>query len=164
MAKTAKITRLEVNKTINSEGEILEETRAFDLNVGAEPDYIKIYLDNIMFLAELQGWISKVLYKLVKSVNYADKGQIVIVNAGYKRIIAEELGIKPQTVTNAINQLVKKGILIKKESGVFLLNPQYFGKGNWKDISKLRYEVELSREGTRLQLVEIENKEEQEAN
>ncbi|PEO36976.1 replication/maintenance protein RepL [Bacillus wiedmannii] len=98
-------------------------------NYGKEPDYIKVYLDNIMFIAEISGWVSKIMYELIKSVTYANKGQFIIVNAGYKRILAENLGIKPQSVTNAINDLVKKGILIRKESGVFLLNPQYFSKG-----------------------------------
>lgn len=87
------------------------------------------------------------MYELIKGVTYANKGQFIIINSGYKRIVAESLGIKQQSVTNAVNQLVKKNILIKKETGVFLLNPQFFGKGEWKDISKIRYEVELSSEG-----------------
>jgi hypothetical protein len=113
-----------------------------------------------MFLAEISGWISKIMYELIKSVSYANKGQFIIINAGYKRIIASSLGIKLQSVTNAINQLVKKGILIKIESAVFQLNPQYFGKGEWKDISKIRYEVELNAKGKSIKLKEIETEEE----
>ncbi|WP_323861713.1 helix-turn-helix domain-containing protein, partial [Xenorhabdus doucetiae] len=64
-----------------------------------------------MFIAEISGWVSKIMYELIKSITYANKGQFIIVNAGYKRILAENLGIKPQSVTNAINDLVKKGIL-----------------------------------------------------
>lgn len=126
------------------------------LNYEKEPDYIKIYLDNIMFITEIPGWVSRIMYELIKTVSYANKGQFIIVNAGYKRILAENLGIKPQSVTNAINDLVKKEILIRKESGVFLLNPQYFGKGEWKDIAKIRYEIELSASGKTLKLKEIQ--------
>jgi len=157
-----KISMIETTQTVNSDGEKLEETKAITFNYGKEPDYIKVYLDNIMFLAEISGWIGKILYELIKSVSYADKGQFLIVNAGYKRILAENLGIKPQSVTNAINQLAKKGILIRKERGVFLLNPQYFGKGEWKDISKIRYEIELNAQGKSIRLTEIERNEEKE--
>ncbi|PGS79406.1 hypothetical protein COC69_12390 [Bacillus cereus] len=47
----------------------------------------------------------------------------------------------------------------RKESGVFLLNPQYFGKGEWKDIAKIRYEAELNPSGKTLRLKELEEKE-----
>lgn len=156
-----KVSMIETTKTVSADGEKLEEIKAITFNYGKEPDYIKVYLDNIMFLAEISGWIGKIMYELIKSVSYADKGQFLIVNAGYKRILAENLGIKPQSVTNAINQLAKKGILIRKESGVFLLNPQYFGKGDWKDISKIRYEVELNAQGKTIRLKEIEQTEEE---
>ncbi|MED3037194.1 hypothetical protein CBR56_28225 [Bacillus thuringiensis] len=156
-----KISMIETTKIVNPDGEKLEETKTMTFNYGKEPDYIKVYLDNIMFLAEISGWVSKIMYELIKSVSYANKGQFIIVNAGYKRILAENLRIKSQSVTNAINHLVKKGILIRKESGVFLLNPQYFGKGEWKDISKIRYEVELNSSGKTIRLKEIEKTEEE---
>lgn len=155
----AKISMVERNKIIDNNGEVIETTESVTFNYGKEPDYIKLYIDDIMCIAEISGWISKILYKLIKSVSYADKGQYVIINAGYKRIIADELDIKPQTVTNAINELSKKKILIKKENGVFLLNPQFFGKGEWKDISKIRYEVELGEFGKQIKLVEKTQKE-----
>ena len=34
--------------------------------------------------------------------------------------------------------MVDKHILIRKDRGVFLANPNIFGKGNWKDIEQLR--------------------------
>ncbi|MHB0803751.1 replication/maintenance protein RepL [Bacillus thuringiensis] len=151
-----KVSMVETTKIMNTNGEKVEETKTMILNYGKEPDYIKIYLDNIMFIAEIPGWVSRIMYELIKTVSYANKGQFIIVNAGYKRILAENLGIKPQSVTNAINDLVKKDILIRKESGVFLLNPQYFGKGEWKDIAKIRYEIELSAHGKTLKLKEIQ--------
>lgn len=160
--KVGKITMMQRDRTVDHDGVIVEETEQTTFNFGKEPDYIKVYLDDIIFLSELPNWISKVLYKLIKSVSYANKGQYVIINAGYKRIIAEELEIKPQSVTNAINQLTKKNILIKKEAGVFLLNPQFFGKGEWKDISKIRYEVEISENQKSVKLIEkVEEEEDQ---
>lgn len=135
-------------------GEILSETTTTSWNAGKEPDFVKIYLDNIVFLSEIPKWVSKVLYELLKSVTYAEKGQHIVVNPAYKRVLAETLGMKPQSVTNAINQLEKENILFKKDIGYYQLNPQFFGKGEWKNIAKLRYEIELSSEGKKLRLVE----------
>lgn len=155
-----KVTTMETKQVINEHGEILQETKAFSWSAGKEPEYVKVYIENIMVLAEINGWISKVMYELIKSVSYANKGQYIIINAGYKRIIAETLDIKPQTVTNAVNELSKKNILLKKDKGVFQLNPQFFGRGEWKDIAKIRYEVEIGIDGKTVKLIETEKTEE----
>lgn len=108
MDNVAKISKVETTKVVDMNGEITEETTSVSFNYGKETDYIKVYLDNIVVLAEIQGWISKVLYELIKGVTYANKRQFIIINSGYKRIVAENLGIKQQSVTNAVNQLTKK--------------------------------------------------------
>lgn len=72
-------------------------------------------------------------------------------------MIAQKIEMKPQTITNGINELCKKQILIKKDHGIYQLNPYCFGKGNWKSISKLRYEVELSKDGAKIENIQLEN-------
>lgn len=157
-----KITQLQVERVIDNEtGEIKSETTTTSWSAGKEPDFIKVYLDNIIFLAEIPKWISKVLYELLKAVTYANNGQYIVVNPAYKRVLGEVLDMKPQSVTNAINQLEKENILFKKDTGYYQLNPHYFGKGEWKDIAKLRYEIELSAEGKRLRLIDIEKQPEE---
>lgn len=142
-------------------GEVVNRTESRTFTYGKEPDFIKVYLDNIMLLAEIPNWISKVLYELIKSVTYAEKGHFIVVNPAYKRLIAEKLDMKVQTITNAINTLSKQNILIKKDRGLFLLNPHYFGRGDWKDIAKIRYEIELTPTGKRITKAEFEKEEEQ---
>nr|WP_280166675.1 hypothetical protein [Priestia aryabhattai]MDH3129907.1 hypothetical protein [Priestia aryabhattai] len=71
----AKVSKVETTKVVDMNGEITEETTSVSFNYGKEPDYVKVYLDNIVVLAETQGWISKVLYELIKGVTYANKGQ-----------------------------------------------------------------------------------------
>ena len=145
------------NRHIDLEtGEVMEEFESTIFAPEREPNYVKLYLDQLVTIANLQGWTSKVLYELIGSTTYANEGQLVIVNAGLKRLVAEKLNIKTQTVTNAITALKNQNILIPKERGVFILNPQFFGKGEWKDISKLRYEISLSSKGAEVQLIEVE--------
>jgi hypothetical protein len=49
--------------------------------------------------------------------------------------------------------------LIKRDRGLYLLNPHYFGRGDWKDIARIRYEIELTPTGKRITKAEIENEE-----
>lgn len=138
----------------NQTGEITHEVETAVRAVEKEPNYVKLYLDQIVKLTEITGWTSNVLYELLGDSKYASDGQIIVVNSGYKEMVAEKLGIKKQSVTNAINALKKKDIIYKIKNGVFMLNPQIFGKGEWKDVKKLRYEVELSDVGTTITLKE----------
>lgn len=144
----------------NQTGEITEQYESTTFTQEREPNYVKLYLDHLVTIANLQGWTSKILYELIGSTSYANEGQLVVVNSGLKKIIAEKLNMKTQSVTNAINSLKKENILIQRERGVFVLNPQFFGKGEWKDIAKLRYEVNLSSQGAKIHLIDVEKTEE----
>ena len=42
-----------------------------------------------------------------------------------------------------ITKLVKKDILIRIDTGVYILNPIFYGKGKWKDILNLREKLEI---------------------
>jgi len=152
-----KVIRLEDSRVVNSEtGEIVQETNTVTWQIPKEPNYVKVYLDQIVVLADLNGWIAKILWELVQQSGWANEGQLIIINASYKRLLSEKLGLKVQTITNAISELAKKRIILKKDRGLFLLNPQFFGKGDWADVSKIRYQVELSAQGTFVQLTGIE--------
>lgn len=153
LTKTA--TQITQTKIVDADtGEITNEVETTVFTSEREPNYVKIYLNQIAKLAEIKGWTANILYELIGDTKYANEGQMIVINAGYKELIAEKLDIKTQSVTNAINELKKKGILFKKKNGVFMLNPQIFGKGEWKDVKKLRYEVELSEIGTVITLKE----------
>ena len=118
----------------NQTGEITEQYESTIFTPEREPNYVKLYLDHLVTIANLQGWTSKILYELIGSTSYANEGQLVVVNSGLKKIIAEKLNMKTQSVTNAINSLKKENILIQRERGVFVLNPQFFGKGEWLSL------------------------------
>ena len=62
----------------------------------------------------------------------------IVINAGLKRIIAKEIGIKEQSISNAITGFIKKDIMTRVETGIYMLNPELFAKGSWTDVRKLR--------------------------
>lgn len=129
---------------MNDQGEMVSKKTNKVLSWGTEPSYIKLYLQDILYLSDMPTKHSAILYELLKRSSYAgDKdGMQVIVNASLKRRIKETLGFKNMSsVNNAITDFVKGKILYRVDVGMYNFNPFLFGKGDWQDISRLRLEV-----------------------
>ena len=94
--------------------------------------------------ASLSNMQLKVLWVILS--NYVNKNNALSLSAGVRKEIAREIDSTYRTVSEYINQLCKKGIINKVDfegSPNFFLNPHIFGKGNWYDIKKLRYETSI---------------------
>ena len=146
----SKITRL-IEKTIidNQTGEVLKEEAEKEVYIEKEPDFVKIYLDDLSYMKNLPKWVNKILYELLKIMNYENE---IILNSSIKERISKKLNLKSnknavQLINNSISNFVKKGILLQKERGIYIANPKYFGKGAWSDIKRLRLKVTYSEKG-----------------
>lgn len=123
-------------------GEIQHKTTENVSYMPTEPPYVKVYLDDIAKLYGLPKASSSLLHCLLRKMDY--DGIITLVAASKKRI-AEELGVKQQTVANNIQALLKADILKRSGRGEFMFNPNLFAKGEWKNIYKQRNKyVEMS--------------------
>ena len=67
-------------------GEVKSEQTYTVLTVGAEPDYIKLYLRDVLHLTNLQPNQSSLLYELLKYLNYENE---IILNSTIKKRIAD---------------------------------------------------------------------------
>lgn len=141
--RMSKVTREKHIRTINENGEVKHEKNEQDFTYEREPDYIKLYIDGILLLTDLPKGLNDALQHLLQGMNYKN---IVVLNAGIKRIIASDLGITTGRLNNIISQLAKKEIMQRIETGVYRFNPNIFGRGKWEDIKKIRMEVEFSPE------------------
>lgn len=139
-----------INQSIESEiidektGEFVSKRANRTLSWGDEPSYIKLYLQDVLYLADIPNKHEKVLYELLKRASYAgdQNGMEVIINAALKRRIAQTLGMKNVgSVSNAITDLVKGKVLYRMDVGMYKFNPYLFGKGDWQDIARLRLEI-----------------------
>ncbi len=118
-------------------GEIVQTER--EIQIPKEPDFVKLYLNDLVLLKEIPQWVSGILYSLLKHMNYQNE---IVLNSSIKKRIAADLGIIPKTIDNALVTFVKKSILMRQEVGVYRANPYLFGKGDWNNIRKIRLQVE----------------------
>lgn len=150
MPKTAQI------ETINfidyKTGELKESTEAVSINYGSEPDFIKLYLNTIMYLEDMPQGISNVLMCILKRIPYMDEeDQSVYLPSEVKKRIAKKIGKSEQYVSDSITALIKGKILFRvgsKHSTCYQVNPHIFGRGHWKDIKKLQLHINFESTGT----------------
>lgn len=107
--------------------------------ISTEPNYVKVYLDDILTITGLSNSHGGVLFALIKEMNYKN---LIHISGSMRKEIAEELGIAPITLTKALEKFIKEGIFARKERGVYFVNPYLFGKGAWKDIKSIRLTVD----------------------
>ena len=141
MAKTLQ----EISQTVvNDNGEVQHYSEQKVIDWGSEPNYIKLYIDDILYLKDLPTKLGNVLNALLPYAVYAkeDRGVEIFLNSAIKRRIISDIGYKSLgSLDNALSQLVSGEILYRHERGVYELNPYLFGKGEWKDIAKRRIEI-----------------------
>ena len=77
-------------------GEFVTKRANRTLNWGDEPQYIKLYLQDILYLSDLPKHHEKILFELLKRATYAGEkyGMEITLNASIKKRIADTLKIK----------------------------------------------------------------------
>jgi hypothetical protein len=102
-----------------------------------EPPYVKMYINDIGIWQGLSPGETAILYQVSSAVDYDG---IVSLSKYHKDKIKKILDVSDGFIRNTLTKLVAKHILLKTEaySGVYKLNPYWFGKGDWKDIIEQR--------------------------
>lgn len=126
-------------------GEVTEEHNVHVLRTEREPDYVKMYLNDLVRLNDLPASGSSVLFWILKSLSYDNT---VVLVQGVKKKIAKEIGTSLNTVIRRIQELKNKGIIIPtEERTIFLVNPNLFARGKWEDVKKIRLSIEYGASG-----------------
>jgi len=118
-------------------GETEERTEIRNVRVDIEPNFVKLYIQDMCLLNEIPKQNSTVLTELLLHVNYANE---IMLPQGLKERIVDTLKISKGSLDNSLSLLVKKGLLQRLGRGVYKLNPYLFGKGKWQDIKEIRME------------------------
>lgn len=127
---------------INHEsGEVI--TQEFIHKRGAEPPFVKLYLDCLCDFKGLSKSLNPILLEFLKYMTYANiqennGGQIIYLNAEMKRQIALATGKTVKRIEQAITDFVKTGVFKRIATGTYQVSANLFGKGEWKDIKNIR--------------------------
>ena len=136
-----------VETVMDENGNIKERRTNQNLSWGDEPPFIKLYLQDILYLSDIPKSHENILFELLKRATYANSeyGMTVTLSSGMKKIIADTLKIKNvRSINNALSELVKGKILTRIATGVYQFNPFFFGKGDWQDVSNLRLQIDYN--------------------
>jgi hypothetical protein len=119
-------------------GEITEIQTDNQYRVDREPDFVKLYLGDIGRLYNLPN--TSLLMALLRKMNYDNE---VILNAAVKRELSSSIGgnMGLANIEKIIGVYVKRGVLIRKDRGIYLFNPYLFGRGKWQDVNKIRLSI-----------------------
>ncbi len=117
-------------------GEVVSEKKVQTFNSQSEPAFVKMYIDDIASMMKLNATATKLLTCLATRIGY---DSIITLSPFIKRQIAQDMNIKnTQTVDNNISLLISHGAMMRKGRSTFMLNPDYFARGKWQDISRLK--------------------------
>lgn len=121
-------------------GEIIREEHGENVRTicGQEPPYIKLYIQDLLYLRDMPKGLANVLYALLQNSTFADKGLRVYLPTGLKKELIAQLGTTRAVFDNALMKLCRGGVIERVDTGVYALNPYLFGRGEWRDIDKIR--------------------------
>jgi hypothetical protein len=144
---------------LDEQGNMVSKRANKTLSWGDEPPYIKMYLDSLLYLKDLPKSYNTVLNALLKRMSYAGDvdGQVIVVNKAVKTRISNEIGTTVSRIENVMTDLVKGELLYRIDRGMYRVNPNFFGKGDWQDIARLRLEITFDGTGKSI-MGEIEKK------
>lgn len=135
----------------NETGEVKSSSSEKIIQMPAEPEYIKLYLEDLNKIYNLPN--NSILYEIMKKMDY--DGQITL-SKFTKDQICQKLGLKLQTLSNYLQELKKKDIIQPLGKGTFMPNPDLFGKGTWKEIynrkkkyAEIKLEIKYKADGTK---------------
>lgn len=135
-----------VTEVETTSGEVISSTSQQVSLFEKEPPYVKVYLEDIGRLNNLNTSEQKVINELVYNMGF---NNVVPSYKPVKEMIALKLGMQYNTLDKAIKELHRKGILIRKARGLYIMDPLIFGRGSWKDVSKIRMTIEYLPDGSK---------------
>lgn len=129
----------EINKYDN-DGELTETQTKEVIKEKNEPEYIKMYINTVLSLSDSPKTLNGVLYHILTRLEYADKknGSFMLINGYIKKQIAADLKVTVDTVNHCIIKLKKRNVIKRIQQSTYIVNPDYFSKGSWSDIKKIR--------------------------
>lgn len=142
-----------------STGETVNKEIVTKLKASKEPEFIKLYLQDVLYLQNIPTGLNNILYEMLKLMSY---NNLMVINSGVKRMISNTLNCSIHTINKALTHFNRSEILIRQDTGIYLFNPYIFGKGEWKNIESIRATIEWTSEGKHISTTVLRKEDESE--
>jgi len=100
-----------------------------------ESKFIKLYTNSIEILQDIPKQANNLLLVLIS--DYLDFNNKINLNAAIKRNIAKKLNTSESVIRQQISNLTKKKVLLRFDTGLYILNPQIMLKGDYKTVQEI---------------------------
>lgn len=142
----------------NGEVETQESVKLFKLP--KEPPFVKTYISDISDLVGVPSGCKSLIYELIIRIGYDNKVHIL---KDTKEAISVVTGMKLKSIENCIKRLLDKCVMTRCARGVYMMNPDYFARGKWVDICRmksayLKLTIKYKNDGSKIIKGEVANR------
>ena len=127
-------------------GELVQRESEHMYHSPIEPSFIKMYIEKLGSISRLSPGVIKCFIAIISRTSYDN---IVYLLKDDKEFIYRVFDIKEDLLTKAITALTKGKFMIRLSGGKYLINPDYFAKGSWVDIKRVRIQYDITKDGTK---------------
>ncbi len=155
--ETKRVIQTQVKTIITNDGEVIKQEMDVYKIVSGKDSFMRVFLEDMKgYLNITRADDFKILFVLWKMSEW-NTGKIVL-NKSIKEKIAADISSDDKkkevaVINNAIWRLTKMNLLVREDTGIYLLNPNYFFKGYDSELKKAKeyvisitYRVEQSKE------------------
>lgn len=130
-----------VNREIDFEtGEVKSEVLTHNFKAKAEPAYVKMYIEDLCSIKGVADADQSLLRQLLAKLDY--EGYVTL-SPRSREVICKTLEISQKTLRNRLARLSKSGLIKSTSTNEYMVNPNYFARGQWKDVCEQRKKFEL---------------------
>lgn len=142
----------DTNTRLKPDGSIKKTTQITKIPVEKEDDYYKTYIGTVTCALGLSAGEKDVFKSICANMSFNNR---VVLFRPTKKIIAQQTGLNLLTVSNLISSLTRRGLLIREERSMYVVNPNYVSRGKWEDIKALRLEIDFAANGRHIEIKKI---------
>lgn len=140
------LTKTKITETLDKDTGEITQISSTSFQVDKEPEYVKLYMEDIGKLKGLSGKTNEILLEFIRNMGY---NNVIPVYKPVKLMIAKKLNLSIHTIDKAVKEFKKKNLLIPLARGIYVADPNLFAKGKWSDIKNLRLVIEYNKDGTK---------------
>lgn len=129
-------------------GEVLMERTEESFFSEIEPDFIKMYTIDLLLLLEVPPDSLRIMIIILRQMSYTN---ILYTDKDFVETCINYIGISERNIRRSISILCSKGVLLKIQKGKYIVNPELFARGSWKDIKKIKLSISYSNEGVKIE-------------